>query len=152
MSVSSSYQKSNVPSMGGADMLIYLLHLISTPSGLPTRGSAIPSVSIRLADHHLTQLPAQSIESSAAGQRHPGIASRIPLDKRNEDRTRRHPGKAEPGDNPLVCHRSSCRADRHPGPTTPFRAPHRISAELASARSTQLGPSGCALAVRLLSG
>ncbi|KAL7182197.1 hypothetical protein ACSBR1_040996 [Camellia fascicularis] len=88
--------------MGGADVLIYLLHLISTPSGLPTRGSAIPSVSIHLGDHHLTQLPAQSIESSVAGQHHPGIASRIPLDKLNEDRARQHPGKAEPRDNPRL--------------------------------------------------
>ncbi|KAL7235508.1 hypothetical protein ACSBR1_018910 [Camellia fascicularis] len=63
---------------------------------------AITSVSIHLADHHLTQLPAQSLESSAAGQHHPGIASRIPLDKLNEDRARRHPGKAEPGDNPRL--------------------------------------------------
>ena len=53
--------------MGGADMLIYPLRPISTPSHLLTRGSAIPFVSINLAEHHLTQLPAHSTGSSAAG-------------------------------------------------------------------------------------
>ncbi|KAL7232385.1 hypothetical protein ACSBR2_010412 [Camellia fascicularis] len=61
--------------MGGADTLLYLLHPVPTPSNLPTRGSTIPSVSIHLADHHLTQLPAQSTGSSATGQHHLGFVS-----------------------------------------------------------------------------
>ncbi|KAL7166850.1 hypothetical protein ACSBR2_037508 [Camellia fascicularis] len=44
--------------MGAADMPIYPLCPKSTPSDLLTRGSAISSVSINLAEHHLTQLPA----------------------------------------------------------------------------------------------
>ncbi|KAL7161516.1 hypothetical protein ACSBR2_042059 [Camellia fascicularis] len=61
--------------MGGADTLLYLLHPVPTPNNLSTRGSTIPSVSIYLADHHLTQLPAQSTGSLATGQHHLGIVS-----------------------------------------------------------------------------
>ncbi|CAL5358310.1 unnamed protein product [Camellia sinensis] len=54
-------------SMGGADLLIYLLRPKSTPSDLSACGSAIPSVNTNLAEHHLTRLPAHSTRSSAAG-------------------------------------------------------------------------------------
>ncbi|CAL5327787.1 unnamed protein product [Camellia sinensis] len=53
--------------MGGADPLIYLLRPKSTLISLSTPGAAIPSVSTNLAEHHLTQLPAHSTGSSAAG-------------------------------------------------------------------------------------
>ncbi|KAL7239592.1 hypothetical protein ACSBR2_005486 [Camellia fascicularis] len=58
---------SSRPRMGGADSLIYLLRPKSTPISLSIRSAAIPSVSINLAEHHLTQLPAHSTGSSAAG-------------------------------------------------------------------------------------
>ncbi|KAL7184153.1 hypothetical protein ACSBR2_026331 [Camellia fascicularis] len=48
-------------------MLIYLLRPKSTPISFSTRGGAIPSVSINLAEHHLTQLSAHSVGSSVAG-------------------------------------------------------------------------------------
>ncbi|KAL7263468.1 hypothetical protein ACSBR1_001592 [Camellia fascicularis] len=78
--------------MGGADMPIYPLCPKSTPNDLLIRGSAIPPVSINLAEHHLTQLPAHSTGSSAAelyhlGCQRPGYVSRlsIPIVKLNED-------------------------------------------------------------------
>ncbi|KAL7164797.1 hypothetical protein ACSBR2_040656 [Camellia fascicularis] len=78
--------------MGSADILIYPLHPKSTPSDLLTRGSAIPSVSTNLAEHHLTQLPAHSTGSSAAEPHHlgcqwPCCASCLstPIAKLNED-------------------------------------------------------------------
>ncbi|GMP32135.1 hypothetical protein CsSME_00006033 [Camellia sinensis var. sinensis] len=52
--------------MGATDLLIYLLCPKSTPSDLLICGSAIPSVSTNLAEHHLTRLPAHSTGSSAA--------------------------------------------------------------------------------------
>ncbi|KAL7248109.1 hypothetical protein ACSBR2_002923 [Camellia fascicularis] len=115
--------------MEGADMLIYLLYPVSTPSSLPTRGSAIPSVSIHLADHHLTQLPAQSTRSSVAGQHHPGTVSRnmlhdLELRWISSIRTGIGSISAKPSPESLrVCQRPACRADRFPGLTTPFRAP-----------------------------
>ncbi|KAL7195373.1 hypothetical protein ACSBR1_035572 [Camellia fascicularis] len=90
--------------MGGADMLIYPLRPKSTPSELSTRGSAIPSVSTNLAEHHLTQLPAHSTESSAAGlqllyYQRPRCATSqsAPLVVLNEDRARLHTGIAKLG-------------------------------------------------------
>ena len=53
MSVRISYRDVRVSRMGGSDMLIYLLSPISTPSHPLTRGSAIPSVSMNHANHHL---------------------------------------------------------------------------------------------------
>ena len=55
------------PRMGGADILIYLLRPKAAPSDLSTRGTAIPSVSTNLAEHHLTRLPAHF-----TGARQPG--------------------------------------------------------------------------------
>ncbi|KAL7220275.1 hypothetical protein ACSBR2_013192 [Camellia fascicularis] len=88
--------------MGGADSLIYLLCPKSTPISLLTRGAAIPSVSINLAEHHLTQLPAHSTESSAAGLQLLGYqrpccatSQSAPLAVLNEDRARLHPGIAK---------------------------------------------------------
>ncbi|KAL7164524.1 hypothetical protein ACSBR2_040430 [Camellia fascicularis] len=88
--------------MGGADILIYPLRPKSTSIDLSTHGSAIPSVSTNLAEHHLTQLPAHSTGSSAAelyhlGCQQPGCVSRlsIPIVKLNEDRARLHPGLTE---------------------------------------------------------
>ncbi|KAL7253179.1 hypothetical protein ACSBR1_007665 [Camellia fascicularis] len=90
--------------MGGADMLIYPLRPKSTPSDLSTRGSAIPSVSTNLAEHHLTQLPVHSTGSSAAEPHHlgcqrPCCASCLstPIAKLNEDRAWLHPSIAELG-------------------------------------------------------
>ncbi|KAL7263446.1 hypothetical protein ACSBR1_001576 [Camellia fascicularis] len=83
-------------------MLIYPLRPKPTSSDLSTRGSAIPSVSTNLAEHHLTQLPAHSSGSSAAelyhlGYQRPGCVSRlsIPIVKLNEDRARLRPGITE---------------------------------------------------------
>ncbi|KAL7213328.1 hypothetical protein ACSBR2_015943 [Camellia fascicularis] len=76
----------------------------STPINLSTRGSAIPSVSTNLVEHHLTKLPAHTTGSSAAGLQHLGCqrsccaASRsAPLTKLNDDRARSHSGTAELG-------------------------------------------------------
>ncbi|KAL7195184.1 hypothetical protein ACSBR1_035413 [Camellia fascicularis] len=83
-------------------MLIYPLRPKSTSSDLPTRGSAIPSVSTNLAEHHLTQLPAHSSRSSAAELYHLGCQRlayvfrlSIPIVKLNEDRARLRPGVTE---------------------------------------------------------
>ncbi|KAL7196916.1 hypothetical protein ACSBR1_036850 [Camellia fascicularis] len=90
--------------MGGANSLIYLLRPKSTPISLSTRGAAIPYVSTNLAEHHLTQLPAHSTESSAAGLQLLGYqqpccatSQSAPLAVLNEDRARLHPGIAELG-------------------------------------------------------
>ncbi|KAL7176817.1 hypothetical protein ACSBR2_030207 [Camellia fascicularis] len=90
--------------MGGADSLIYLLRPNSTPISLSIRGAAISSVSINLAEYHLTQLPAHFIGSSAAGlqllgyQRPCCAASQSALlAVLSEDRARLHPGMAELG-------------------------------------------------------
>ncbi|KAL7215608.1 hypothetical protein ACSBR1_027708 [Camellia fascicularis] len=90
--------------MGGADLLIYLLRPKSTPISLSTRGAAIPSVSTNLAEHHLTQLPAYSTGSSAAGLQLLGYqrpycatSQSAPLAVLSEDQARLHPGMAELG-------------------------------------------------------
>ncbi|KAL7233669.1 hypothetical protein ACSBR1_017311 [Camellia fascicularis] len=90
--------------MGGADSLIYLLRPKSTSISLSTCGAAIPSVNTNLAEHHLTQLPAYSTESSAAGlqlldyQRLCCATSQsAPLIVLSEDRARLRPGMAELG-------------------------------------------------------
>lgn len=66
LSVRNSLQSVRVSRMGGAGMLLYLLSPISTPSHLLTRGSAIPSVSINHAIHHLTSTAWLHSWSSAA--------------------------------------------------------------------------------------
>ena len=66
LSVRMPFSDVRVLRMGGADMLIYLLSPISTPSHLLTRGSAIPSVSINHAIHHLTSTACHHSCSSAA--------------------------------------------------------------------------------------
>ncbi|KAL7218988.1 hypothetical protein ACSBR2_012120 [Camellia fascicularis] len=88
--------------MGGADSLIYLLRPKSTPISLSTRGAAIPSASTNLAEHHLTQLPAYTTGSSAAGlqllsYQRPCCATSqsAPLAVLSEDRARLYPGMAE---------------------------------------------------------
>ncbi|KAL7251619.1 hypothetical protein ACSBR1_013461 [Camellia fascicularis] len=93
--------------MGGADLLIYLLCPKSTPISLSTHGAAIPSVSTNLAEHHLTQLPAHSTESLAAGLQLLGYqrpccapSQSASLAVLNEDRGRLHPGIAELGTAP----------------------------------------------------
>ncbi|KAL7215918.1 hypothetical protein ACSBR1_027963 [Camellia fascicularis] len=90
--------------MGGVDSLIYLLRSKSTPISLSTRGAAIPSVSTNLAEHHLTQLPAHSTGSLAAGLQLLGYqwpccaaSQSAPLAVLNKDRARLHPGIAELG-------------------------------------------------------
>ncbi|KAL7219178.1 hypothetical protein ACSBR2_012285 [Camellia fascicularis] len=112
-------------------MPIYPLRPKSTPSDLLTRDSAIPFVSINLAEHHLTQLPAHSTGSSAAelyhlGCQRPGCVSRlsIPIVKLNEDRARPRPGitelKIALAGSPLALLPSK---HKYLGPTTPFLAP-----------------------------
>ena len=66
MSVRIPYRDVRVSRMVGSDMLIYLLSPIFTPSHLLTRGSAIPSVSIDLAEHHLISTARHHSWSSAA--------------------------------------------------------------------------------------
>ncbi|KAL7233284.1 hypothetical protein ACSBR1_017002 [Camellia fascicularis] len=90
--------------MGGADLLKYLLRRKTTPTSLSTRGTAIPSVSTNLAEHHLTKLPAHATGSSAAGLHHLGCqpqcctaSQSAPLAKLNDDRARLHSGVAELG-------------------------------------------------------
>lgn len=111
-------------------MLLYLLHPVSTPSYLTTRGSAILSVSIRLTDYHLTHLPAQSIGRSAAEQHHLGIVGsaallvQAQLDMLNADRARWHLGKAEAGGSPrLSAFGLPAEQTDTPGLITPFRPP-----------------------------
>ncbi|GMP67556.1 hypothetical protein CsSME_00027498 [Camellia sinensis var. sinensis] len=92
--------------MGGADMLIYPLRPISTPSHLLTRGSAIPSISVNLGEHHLISTACLLSWSSAAELFHPRpCCASYPSTlraKSKEDRARRHLGKAEPGAPPVV--------------------------------------------------
>ena len=84
--------------MGGADMLIYPLRPISTPSHLLTRGSAIPSVSINLAEHHQISTACLLSWSLTAELLYPRPCYdsylSTSLAKPKEDRARRHLGKA----------------------------------------------------------
>ncbi|KAL7228482.1 hypothetical protein ACSBR2_007241 [Camellia fascicularis] len=97
-----SHQMFICPAWAGTDSLIYFLSPKSTSISLLTRGSAIPSVSTNLAEHHLTKLPAHTTGSSAAGLQHLSCqrsccaASRsAPLAMLNDDRARSHSGTAE---------------------------------------------------------
>ncbi|CAL5430008.1 unnamed protein product [Camellia sinensis] len=71
-----------------------------------TRGSAIPSVSVNLAEHHLISTACLLSWSSAAELLYPRpCCASYPstsLAKPKEDQARRHLGKAEPGAPPVV--------------------------------------------------
>ena len=105
-------------SMGGADLLIYLLRAKSTHIRLSTRGATIPIVSTNLAEHHLTRLPAHSTGSSAAGLHHLGcrwpscIAGQsAPLAALRFDRAQAYPSIAALGTAKLVSRGPFCRAN-----------------------------------------
>ncbi|THG00322.1 hypothetical protein TEA_030046 [Camellia sinensis var. sinensis] len=110
--------------MGGTDMLIYPLRPISTPSHLLTRGFAVLSVSVNLAEHHLISTACLLSWSSVAELLHPRpCCASYPSTlraKSKKDQARQHHGKAEPG---LLLWSTFLPIKRLPWLTTPFGEP-----------------------------